>query len=192
MNHRFTALVLLGLLQFASSCNGAQAAKPSSPLTGTKLLEAIKKHHNKEAMRLINDGAFVDFQDPAGNTPLHYGAGLGWTEIVRLLVKCRARVNLSNNELDTPLHWAALGGHAESLTILISGGARIDSRSKSGETPLHLAVDKGHMEAVRLLVENHASVNMQSATGKTVLDYVHGQSAIQDYLTSKGAVNSAR
>ncbi len=78
---------------------------------------------------LIEKGAKVDHtQDWA---PLYQASKLGRTEIVELLAKAGADVNLSKN-----------------ATI------------KSKFTPLGIAAEKGHLEVVKVLVKAGADINL--------------------------------
>jgi|SRR6185436_17894030 len=163
------------------------ASTPSA--TGAQLMEMIQRHHENEALRLIELGAPPDFQDREGNSPLHYAAGFGSTRLVQALVRRFVDVNAINLLLDTPLHWAALGGHLEAMKILIAQGALIDAKADTGETPLHLAVDKGHLDAVRWLVDHHASLQETTCKGETVLDYALDLD-IREFLAGKGAIHS--
>ena len=53
-----------------------------------------------------------------GETPLHWAAQEGHTEIARALITAGAKVNLADNYGRTPLNLAALHGHTETVEIL--------------------------------------------------------------------------
>lgn len=60
----------------------------------------------------------VDYND---NTPLHYAAHHGHTEIIKCLLKVNdIDVNCKDRKGNTPLHLAALNGHKDAIIILLN------------------------------------------------------------------------
>lgn len=79
-----------------------------------------------------------------GNTPLHYGACGGFTDVVRELVMNGANVEIHNENGHTPLMEAASAGHVEVAKILLEHGAGINTHSNEfKESALTLACYKG-------------------------------------------------
>lgn len=74
-------------------------------------------------------------------------------EMVKLLLKFGADVELANADNEKPLHWAVQSGSAEICRLLIDKGADIDAEDSLGATPLLWAVEQESLEIVTLLLE---------------------------------------
>jgi ankyrin repeat protein len=107
------------------------------------------------AMLLLEFGADAKKKDLAGNTPLHFAARTGDTDVVRLLVEhWPGGMREKNQRKNTPLHLAARDGRVEVVRILVGRwpeGMREKNRFR--DTPLHLAAAEGRTDVVRVLVE---------------------------------------
>ena len=77
----------------------------------------------------------------SGETPLHWAARFGQSQVAELLIAEGADVNAKNVVGQTPLHWAAMAGHKEIIELLIAAGAEVNAKTKRGDTPLDLAED---------------------------------------------------
>ena len=125
----FTFLVLLAFL--ASSC---------SMLTTSSLDQAVHYKNINEVRRHLNEGANVNQKDENGQTPLHYAAQRGYTEVARTLIERGAQVNSKDKNGRTPLHDASEISYTPMIDLLIAKGAEIQSRDKDGRVALHHAV----------------------------------------------------
>ncbi|XP_045588104.1 protein phosphatase 1 regulatory subunit 12A isoform X2 [Procambarus clarkii] len=70
-----------------------------------------------------------------GLTALHQCAIDGSLEMVSLLLKHGANVNITDNDLWTPLHAAATCGHFKIVTTLIKAGANLTAVNGDGDMP---------------------------------------------------------
>ncbi|XP_057299481.1 uncharacterized protein LOC130630100 [Hydractinia symbiolongicarpus] len=124
------------------------------------LHKAIIKNNNEILSMLVHNGALVNKQDDAGNTPLYLAALCGHLENVKILVENKADVDLQiKQKEDSPLHIAVGRGHTTIIEYLLKQGADINLMNTEG-TPLYLAVDSNRMSCVKLLIDNNADVNM--------------------------------
>lgn len=73
-------------------------------------------------------------------TALHYAAGGGCLEVVKLLAEEGADINTARYERWTALHSAALSGHLEIVRFLLENGANPNVRDDDGKTPRRVAV----------------------------------------------------
>ena len=107
-----------------------------------------------------------------GNTPLHFAASLGYTDIMASLIESMDDVNEKNNKGNTALHLAASANHTITVTTLIHSNhsCDIDARNLREETALHCAVDKGNIAVVELLLVAGASLTATEKRGKRALD----------------------
>ena len=85
-------------IQSGSNVNATDSLKAFSPLH-----YACLHSYTKTARFLLARGAFVNFPDIDGNTPLHYAAGNGNPDLVELLLLHGARNDVLNNFSQSPL-----------------------------------------------------------------------------------------
>ncbi len=130
-------------------------------------------------------------------TPLHWAAMGGHTEIVKLLLASGAKVRAKEAGGRTPLHWsskveitqlllaagadvnardnvgytplieAATGGRADIAKALLKAGAEVDAYGKDKRTALGWAAMYGQPEVARVLLDANASVDIPDEAGKT-------------------------
>ncbi|WP_265923146.1 ankyrin repeat domain-containing protein [Cupriavidus nantongensis] len=96
---------------------------------GTALIPAAERGHVETVRMLITAGVAVDHVNRLKWTALLEAIILGnggaaHTEIVRLLVKAGADVNLADGDGVTPLQHARLRGYRQIAQILVAAGAR--------------------------------------------------------------------
>ena len=142
--------------------------------TDTLLLQhlerAIKKHQTKTVYRLIALGA--DIHRPLScmqyGTILHLAARDGNKDIIKCLIKARARVYAKDINGYTPLHYAAMS-NKDTTEALIAAGACVNAQSNNKNMPLHLAVSTSNNDTVHMLLKYGASVNACNSNGCTPL-----------------------
>lgn len=89
--------------------------------------------------------------------PLHLSALQNHTEMMEVLIRCGAEVNIPNGEKATPLHYAVEYGNLEAASLLIEKGAKVNARtSHMSFTPLHIAARDGKIEMIQLLLSEGA------------------------------------
>ena len=94
----------------------------------------------------------------------------GHLNIVKMLIKKHARVDVYDEAGKASLHIAAENGHLDIVEYLLRNGAFINAKKKMGITPLHLAAIKGWSEIAALLVEKFdATVDTMSSAMRTPL-----------------------
>lgn len=148
----------------------------------TVLHRAVRRGDVEDVIHLLAAGYCVHAQDYDRYQPLHYAAQGGHTEIIKLLLNCKANANASGPDGKGPLHLAV---HSlESLKVLLKmTGRAVSLQDDHGNTPLHLALslyfrnptlddDVVHDftlngDIVRALVESGADVNLQNRSKLT-------------------------
>ena len=75
----------------------------------------------------------------AGTTVLMYAAGLGHTDVVKLLLDYGADPNGQDVRGGTALMVAAFNGEQDVVALLVERGAKLDTMSENGATALRLA-----------------------------------------------------
>jgi inversin len=68
---------------------------------------------------------------------LHAAALSGHSSTVKLLLKCGARLEVTDQARHTPLIRACEMGHMDVVQTLIDHGARVDVLDQNGRSPLH-------------------------------------------------------
>ena len=118
---------------------------------------------------------------PTENTALNYAAIYNNLDIVKLLVKAGANLEIVNEDGETPLYNAALHGNIEIVKFLIESGANINAVDGiSHYTPLHIAIFcpgygldmndyKNYFNIATLLIKSGANLNIESSQHRTPL-----------------------
>ncbi|KAJ8572075.1 hypothetical protein ON010_g4755 [Phytophthora cinnamomi] len=84
-------------------------------------------------------------------TPLMRAAGNGTTQLVALLLKKRATIDMQGPNGNSALELASAYGHLDVVTLLVEIGALIDLADDEGDTALICAAETGHVSVVRFL-----------------------------------------
>lgn len=166
------------------------------------LHKAVEARDLKSAKILIENGAFVNAQDIAGDTALHLCNDSRM--IALLLVDGKANPNIPNIDGISALHSAVQRMDANSVRLLLKHHAKIDvADNLRWLTPLHLAalptpeIPKSSTNARGLVVDllcsaDAADLNYQDSEGNTPLHYavqIESQEAasVINTLLEKGA-----
>ena len=141
---------------------------------GSTPLHVASHFRRLEIVRaLINQGASVNAENNAGETPL-YQVSVGRHQpqedgicIARLLLEHGGNANACGIDHFGPLHIASSFGMFEMVRLLLDHGADADARSRQGKNSLDL-VSRGKYESeedgvrvAQLLLERGADVNAQ-------------------------------
>ena len=125
-----------------------------------------------------------------GATPLMRAAKGGDMEAVKLLIRYKANIELSNEEGATPLMVAAGSGHganptrgryktdaqaAECVQLLVAAGGKVNEMPRNKRGALHAAAAHGWNETVKVLVASGAALEAEDARGLTPLDHAAGR-----------------
>jgi ankyrin repeat protein len=172
---------------------------------------AVKQREPDEITAALKNGAQINAPIPAdvasemgvaGNdqTALIYAVETSRTEIVPLLLKNKADVNLYDETGFTALHYAIRFMGPTSRThvveLLLKNGADVNAHRPPPGTlsrPLHLACDEMNLPVIKLLLDKGADVNAMTDSGRTALMIVAGKNLspvklpVLKLLLSKGA-----
>jgi len=171
---------LTGLFQ--KSFKGKTVTKKDlSSVTGVRGKRVFPSVNRDMLMQYCNDcvalekdlkaGMDCNAKEPAfGWAMLHVAAKNGKVEIVKLLIKHGADVNIQTRSGVTPLLNAAIGGHDEIVAALIAAGAKLDLKDRATNTsPIVQAVINGHSKIVKQLIDAGADLNV-TVNGKSLPD----------------------
>lgn len=134
------------------------------------LLHAVEVNNVEQAhLLLAHDRANVNAKRlPVGCTALHLACRTGNADLVRLLLKHGAEVNVQEIMQcggRTPLHTAAETDHVEVASMLLGHGADSTARDSRGRSPLFLSAKEGLLEMSKLLLARGSDPNMRDFSG---------------------------
>ena len=83
----------------------------------------------------------IDWPDRVyGNTPLHWAAAYGHTDVIHVLLQRGARLDIVNKDGELPIHVAARTDQAESFLILKDANPiLLEAVDREGQTPIDIA-----------------------------------------------------
>ena len=142
--------------------------------TLTALQWAAIHGHALLAELAISNGAKVDEHYPnyfkwSGHTPLHRAARKDYPDVIRVLAKHGARIDVRDIDFQTPLHCAAWHQSPGAIQALLELGADTACFDNSGKSPAHIAARKGPIDCMKLFVDAGLDLSFNDARGGTVL-----------------------
>ncbi len=164
-----------------------------------KLGEAVLNKDTLRIEKLLSEGIDINVRDSvSGATVLFIACSYpGYDDMVNLLLKHGAEVNVTDNKGKTPLIWAA-GNSVESTKLLLEHGADVHAKANDGMNAIMQAVfgilsKRVTTDVIDLLLEYGADINStitrKDAAGWTALLFasVEGDKELVDYLIRHGA-----
>ena len=139
-----------------------EIARKTEKGSSTATYIASVENHPDIVEILCRAGAKVNMFGNNGWTPLTAAASNGYTEIVQVLLKYGADLEMRNQPSigggDTPLYHAANNNHPETVEILCKAEADMDATTGSlGDPPLIRAVKSGYIEVIKVLLKYGAN-----------------------------------
>lgn len=138
----------------------------SSPLAAAVLNEDIE-----EARELIIRGLNANGVEKksGGITPISIAVESGNVEMVEMLLRFRAKINVRDANKQTPI--MKLDGDAtpELVDLLVRYGAKVNAADKHGNTALILAAGAADSKVIKALLEAGADVRAANKEGQTAL-----------------------
>jgi ankyrin repeat protein len=135
--------ILCSFFAFISISISQQSVQSAIDNMDTRFIkEWTDAGHDINNLMIVNDQKI---------TPLSYASLKAQPEMVKLLLKKGAQVNLKV-EFQDALMYAAMGGNVEVIELLLNSGANPMNENKMGKCARDLAKDNGNIEAHRLLV----------------------------------------
>lgn len=143
----------------------------------------------------LNNGQSVDEVDHLGRSALHWAALSGSDDIVALLLRNGASLDLQD-ALDklTPLHYAAYYGHIKATRLLVNAGATLTIQDDRRMNALQIAemaslklssVQPSHqmiIQYLRIAMKDDATPPLEHITGLTVQNLVDRQMNAQPQI----------
>lgn len=187
----------IGNLEIVQSLlqHGAQIDEPA-PGRRVGLTPLLLTNNSALAKYLIERGADVKRAGPhSGFTALHRAAASGDVELIELLLKKGAPVNVASTIRRVPLETALMARHTAAAALLLERGA--DISGERGASALALAARYGHTKIVSKLIERGVSVQQKEPHTDSGLMPLHWAARnrhldIVELLIAKGSDVNAR
>lgn len=176
---------------FTTSIDLTSVEGASAPL----IVKAAQSGSLFDIESLIENGHDIEARHPySRRNALAVAAHCGKEDIVNLLIRSNARLNVQDVSGSTPLHLAASRGHCAVLKLLLSEKVDIEVKNSHGKTALLVAASNGQLDATQLLIENHARVNARADNQMTALHAAakRGDEEMVELLISCGADMEAK
>ena len=134
-----------------------------------------------------------NYPDSKTGLALRWAAGVGYTDVVSLLLWRGVDIESSSVDGITPLMSAARGGHESTIIVLLEKGADINRQANTGDSALKKAAGEGHMSTVRLLLDRGAKIDgdAEDLWLPLSLAAVQGHEGIARLLVERGAAVNA-
>jgi ankyrin repeat protein len=136
-----------------------------------ELIDAAKSGDVREVERLIRSGVHLNISrdDDDGWSALVMASYWNHPEVVKLLIRSGADLNIRGDGGKTALIFASRFNNIEVVKLLIRSGADLNIRDNWGSTALIWASLHNQIEVVKLLIEAGANLNIRSDGGRTAL-----------------------
>ena len=136
------------------------------------LVESIICGSDMCSILLVRAGCNVNRIEARQVNALHVSCLRGASrDVMELLVRSGADIELPTKGGTTPIMLAAMGNQAEIGKALISLGAEVNKVNKNGERALHFAIRYNSHKMLRILLETNTDRNLHTGSGKTLLHY---------------------
>lgn len=150
----------------------------------TRLQISCDKGNYDQAKKLIEEENYdVNDQDNAGNTALHEAALNGHLDVVKLLTKNGANVNIQSFEMfkDTPLIDASANGHLDVVKYLLSHGADPTICNAKGLTAYESIEEDSDLDEQELEIVSEIKKHLRSAAKNLKSDKaIHNISSMKE------------
>lgn len=126
-----------------------------------------------EVLKLITDGANLDFVSDHNNFPLYLCAKKGYLKTFISLLKYGANINQINGNKTSTIMAAARHGHLEILDIAILVGGDVNARCFDGDTALMMAKRHGFQDCFERLINANANIATKNCVNQTCRAILH-------------------
>lgn len=155
-----------------------------------QVVKAAQAGSQGEVARLIEYGINIEERHKAsGRNALLVAAHCGKDDVVELLIRHHARLDVTDGSGWTALHLAASRGHCGVISLLMEESNIAEVPNYQGRTALRIAVDRSQHEALKMLLMHNAKVNTRAENQMTTLHTAarQGDAEIVYMLVSNGA-----
>jgi len=135
------------------------------------IARAAAENDTAKVRQLVTSGSNPNETNEESRTGLHVAAINGNLSIAAILIKGRARLDITDKLGNTPLHYAADRNQIEMATLLLDASAAADPTNRNGVTPLMIAAGRGDLEIVKALLAKGANPSRTDFTGRDAVGW---------------------
>jgi ankyrin repeat protein len=135
------------------------------------IARAAAENDTAKVRQLVTSGSNPNETNEESRTGLHIAAINGNLSIAAILIKGRARLDITDKLGNTPLHYAADRNQIEMATLLLDASAAADPTNRNGVTPLMIAAGRGDLEIVKALLAKGANPSRTDFTGRDAVGW---------------------
>ncbi|GBN21247.1 Ankyrin-3 [Araneus ventricosus] len=123
------------------------------------LFTTVQKNELKKTEVLLHEGikfsefGYANIKNSKNNALIHYAAWKGYEEIVNILLKYKAEVNITSENGSTALHYACKFSHFKIARILLHNGAIFEAQCKDKKIPVEYATDETIIHLLKFMKE---------------------------------------
>lgn len=169
--------------QETTSINATSTSNPNCMKTIATAAPSSSSAAKSSQMSSVSGASLANVNGVfAGHTALQAAAQNGHLDVIKILLKFHADVEIEDKDGDRAVHHAAFGDEPLVIKLLSQAGADLNARNKRRQTALHIAVNKGHNNVVKTLLDLGCHPSLQDSEGDTPLH--DGISKDNDFTTS--------
>ncbi|KAJ5781214.1 hypothetical protein N7457_006374 [Penicillium paradoxum] len=155
-----------------------------------QIVKAAQAGSEGEVAKLIEFGVKIEERHKkSGRNAMLVAAHCGKDDVVELLIRHHARLDVTDGSGWTALHLAASRGHCGVISLLMEESDIAEVPNHQGRTALRIAVDRSQHDALKMLLMYNAKVNARAENQMTTLHTAakRGDAEIVYMLVSNGA-----
>ncbi|GAB5566471.1 unconventional myosin-XVI isoform X1 [Prionailurus iriomotensis] len=151
--------------------------------------DAIIHHDDKEALRLLKEGADPHTPVSSGGSLLHLCARYDNAFIAEILIDRGVNVNHQDEDFWTPMHIACACDNPDIVLLLILAGANVLLQDVNGNIPLDYAMEGTESSSILLTYLDENGVDLTSLCQLKVQRPVSMLTDVKHFLSDGGNVN---
>lgn len=138
--------------------------------------------------KLIEYGAYVNYKNKNGWTPLMICARYNLYDMAELLIKNNAVIDLQNDDKWTALMISVRYHNNDIASLLINNNANLDLGNDSNWTAIMIAVIYSNKKILKSIILRHANLDIQDKNGFTAVMHaaINGEYDIVEMLIEYG------
>ncbi|XP_074185618.1 unconventional myosin-XVI isoform X2 [Rhinolophus sinicus] len=151
--------------------------------------DAIIHHDDKEALRLLKEGADPHTPVSSGGSLLHLCARYDNAFIAEILIDRGVNVNHQDEDFWTPMHIACACDNPDIVLLLVLAGANVLLQDVNGNIPLDYAVEGTESSSILLTYLDENGVDLTSLRHMKLQRPMNMLTDIKHFLSCGGNVN---
>ncbi|XP_057563423.1 unconventional myosin-XVI [Hippopotamus amphibius kiboko] len=153
------------------------------------LQDAVIHHDDKEALRLLKEGADPHTPVSSGGSLLHLCARYDNVFIAEILIDRGANVNQQDEDFWTPMHVACACDNPDVVLLLVLAGANVLLQDVNGNIPLDYATEGTESSSILLTYLDENGVDLTSLRQMKLQRPMSMLTDVKHFLSCGGNVN---